>query len=302
MKWRVLRIGCTEVCIHPALLIYLTYAVLTGHGLFIGLALLSIFLHEMAHAGMAALLGQPPETIELTPLGAVMRLDEDHRLQGVKRFLTLAAGPAMTFLLCMLALWLGKRPGMPMIWGRILFLSNLSILLMNLLPVLPLDGGRMLALLLELLLPGRIVNRIMRWMGLLVGGGLIALNVFASWRLGGWNLSLAFAGCCILYASSAATITKAQAELRRFVDRKILLENRGICPSVCFSALHHTPVVKMVHLLPPGRIAWFACLEAGSMRNLGWMSEAELIQCYLRQPEITFGQAISLRYAEFGTE
>ena len=83
----------------------------------------------------------------------------------------------------------------------------------------------MLGLLLEKLLPLRIARLTIRTTGMTVGVMMILLNIYASLRLNGWNLSLAFAGCCMLYTSSVATTTHAAAELRYFMDRKIGLEH-----------------------------------------------------------------------------
>ncbi len=290
--WRVFSIGTTDVCIHPALPLYLLYAILTGHGAFAFLAVLSITLHEGAHAGVSALFGEKPASLELTPLGAVMRLEDDNRLPPLKRFLTLIAGPLMTFALCLAAIQMGKTSIGLQATAWPLFMCNLSILLLNLLPVLPLDGGRMLALILTELLPVRVVYRILRSLGLVIGAGLIGLNIYASWRFGGWNLSMAFAGCCILYASSMATLTQTQAELHQFMDRKISLERRECCPMTCFSVLHHIPVRKVVRSLPSGRPCCFLCIEAGSMAPLGWLTESELIQHYLQSPNATVSEAL----------
>ena len=78
--WRIASLGATEVRVHPVLSLYLAYAWLTGHGLFALLAFGSILLHELAHAACAAAFGQAPHCIEITPLGAVMRLEDENRL------------------------------------------------------------------------------------------------------------------------------------------------------------------------------------------------------------------------------
>lgn len=292
-RWRVLTLGITDVYLHPAMLVYALYAVVTGHGLFAAVSMLSILLHEGAHATAALVFGQPPRSIEITPLGAVMRLEDDSCLSPLKRVIMLLAGPVMTLLLCWLSLILTRRGLLSSVHGRMLFLSNISILLLNLLPALPLDGGRLLSLLLSMFLPLHAVHRTMQAVGSALGIGMIALNIYASWQLGGWNLSLAIAGCCLMYSAVAATTTQAMAELRQFMDRKIALERKGKAHVTWIAVLHMQPLRQLVRLLPPGKIAVFACIEAGSMRPLGWMPESEVIQQYLLQPEMTFGEAVS---------
>lgn len=291
-RWRILRIGPTDVYLHPAMLLYGLYALLTEHGLFMVLATSSILLHESAHALTAALFGQPPREIELTPLGAVMRLEDEDRLPPFKRSGMLLAGPGMTLLLAALALHLTKQGILASEAGRLLFMGNLSILLLNLLPALPLDGGRLLSLLLGLFWPSGAVTRVMRLVGSLLGIGLIGMNIYASSRLGGWNLSLAFAGCCLLYCAGAATTTQAMAEIRRFMDRKIRMERKGTLPIQPIAVLHTQTLRMLVRRLPPNRMSHYAILEAGTMNFLGELTELQIIGAYLQHPECSCGKLL----------
>lgn len=289
-RWRIASFAKTEICLHPAMVLYALYALLTGHGTFMLLASASILLHEGAHAAVAALCGHAPARIELTPLGAVMRMEDEERLPPLKRCCMLLAGPGLTLCLCWLALRATACGWMEADTGRLMFMSNLSILLLNLLPVLPLDGGRIATLILGLFLPRRIATRIMRGMTMLFGFGLIAANLWCSWKLGGWNLSLAFAGCCMLYSASAVHLTAAVEELRSFLDRKIHLERHGFTQVHCIAVLHNQPVQRLVKQLPHRRIALFCCFQAGSLKPVGWMTEFDLVQHYLQQPGALFGE------------
>ncbi len=266
---------------------------LCGHGAFSVISMLSILLHEGAHALAALLFGQAPACIELTPLGAVMKLEDETRLKPLKRTIMLLAGPAATMMLCYASFILTKRGVIGHEQAKMLFMSNLSILLLNLLPALPLDGGRLLSLLLGQFLSIHIVNKVMQVIGGLLGIGMIALNVYASWRLGGWNLSLAFAGCCLLYSSAMSTTTYAMQELRHFMDRKILLEHKGYIPVSWYMALHKEPLRKLVRQLPAGRAAMFVCIEQGSMKPMGWLTESAVIQRYLDSPEQCLADALN---------
>lgn len=292
-RWRIFSIGATDICIHPAILTYALYAWITGHLMFLLLAMASIALHEISHAVVSALCGQNPASIEITPLGAVMRLEDESKLPAGKRLLVLIAGPAATALLCHLSLWLTARGTLPAEYGRMLFMSNLSILLLNMLPVLPLDGGRLLALLMGMLMPQSVVARVMRCIGSIVGFGMILLNIAASWKYGGWNLSLAFTGCCIIYSAALSATTHAMTELRYFIDRKIALERKRCCKLAGYTALHTDSIRQLVRLLPPGKMAMFACVEAGSMRLLGWLPENDVIQRYLENPNMRFADALA---------
>lgn len=292
MRWRIFSIGPTDVCIHTAVPLFIAYAWLTGHGPLTAVALLSVLLHECAHAAAAALAGQPPRRLELTPLGAVMHLEDEVRLPPVKRLLMLLAGPAMTLLLCILALQLTGKGWLPLFLGRTIFLSNLSILVVNLLPALPLDGGRVLAMLLYRMLPAHMVGRVMRVIGTALGVMLIALNIHVSLRYGGWNLSLSMAGCCLMYSASAATTTMAMQQLKSLLDRKMRLEGRGHLPVRRVAILAGTPLHRAIRLLAPRSLTEFTLMELGTLKPLGMMTEERLIACYLDSPQMTCLEAM----------
>lgn len=288
-----------DVMLHPAIFLCMLYAGVTGHLLFTVTAFLSIVLHEGAHCLASIIFGEIPSCIEITPLGAVMRLEDEARLSPVKRFVVTLAGPLMTLALCWLAPKLVTWRVVSILLGQMVFLSNLSILMLNLLPVIPLDGGRFLNLLLERILPQSIVAKIQKAVSVATGIALILLNILFSWRNGGWNLSLAFAGCCIIYSASKYDMSRAMCEMRYFLDRKIMLERKGKVQTKCVSVLHSTPVSKLVRCLPPGKMAMFLCVEAGSGKLLGWLHESALIQTYLSSPAISLRQAIEAQNMRF---
>ena len=292
--WRVLTIGHMSVYLHPAVLPFAAYAIMLGHGMLWLMSMMSILVHEAAHALAAAAFGNAPAALELTPLGAVMLLEDELKLPPFKRASMLLAGPTASLVMAGLALWLTDRGWLTPAVGTQLFLCNIAIVMINLLPVFPLDGGRLLHLLLAGLLPAQLASKIMRMLGGIVGIGLIMLNIIVSVRHGGWNLSLAFAGCSILYSTAAALTTEKLRELRAFMDRKIALERRGYQPCRLLCAMGNYPLRRLLQALPGTRQVFCAVIEPESMALLGLLSENQLIQRYLDQPGITLSEALLL--------
>lgn len=294
MRRRICTIGQTEVYLHLATALFGAYVLLSGAWRTALAGFLSILLHEGAHALAATLLGQPPEEIEVTPMGAVMRLEDEERLPPLRRALMLAAGPVMTALLALLALQLTALGWMNMATGRALFLSNVTILMVNLLPALPLDGGRMLTLLLSCFLRAETVRRIVRTLGTVLGLAAIGGSLWLSWRFGGWNWSLAAAGCFLMYSAATATTTQAMAELRRLMDRKTLLEGRGYAPVRRVAVIADVPLHQAMRLLHPRRLTEFVVTERGTMRAIGVLTEAEAVGAWLDAPQMQCGEALRM--------
>lgn len=292
--WRFFSIGTTELKFHPMLALYGLYAAASGHGIYFLLSLISVALHECAHGICSAVLGNPPDCIELTPLGAVMRVEDEHRLSTIRHLIMLLAGPGTTFLLCIMSIYLVKVQWLSADLGRMLLMCNLAILIVNLLPVLPLDGGRLLALILGICFSLRIVARIMRIIGYSLGLGLIALNVLSSWKYGNWNLSLSFIGCTLLYCAHSALTTSAMAELRSFLERKIRLERHSRLRIKWMSTLEQVHLRQLVRQLPTNHFAVYLCLEAGTMKTMGALTEADVIKYYLEKPELKVGKLLKM--------
>lgn len=252
----------------------------------------SVIVHECAHAAVSAALGCPPEEIELSPLGAVMRLEDEMRLSPAKRAAVLAAGPAASFTLCAAAYamtshgWLGPDP------GRLLFLSNLAILLINLLPLLPMDGGRLMAMLLGLFVNSASVNSCMRWLGRIGGCMLTSAGVWHTWKTGVCNFSLIMLGCYVLYTSAVATTTRAMAELRGYLDRRICLERNEHMKCRWITALPGCRSREIIKAFPARRVCMIRVLEYGTFRTIGEIGEYELMEAYLRNPSCTVGEAL----------
>jgi Zn-dependent protease/CBS domain-containing protein len=158
------RIAGTQVRVHATFLLLLAWAAYTGYRaagaaaafsetLFFVCFFLCILLHEFGHIRMAARFGVRTPDVILLPIGGVARLEripEEHRQE---LFIALA-GPAVTVvIILLLAGWMllaGQgmvlrdplAGEMPFI-GRLL-VSNLLVLVFNLIPAFPLDGGRVL--------------------------------------------------------------------------------------------------------------------------------------------------------------
>lgn len=152
---------------------------LYGLGLSISL-FAAILLHEIGHAFVALHYGMPVRSITLMILGGVTEIQQDSATPK-ETFLVALAGPAVNIGLGLFFLLVARL--VPSTWADLMVFSllfgamNLLIAIFNLLPSMPLDGGRMLKAALSLgLEPGR-AARITGVIGrtLALAGGLFGL-------------------------------------------------------------------------------------------------------------------------------
>ncbi|MFG1699984.1 site-2 protease family protein [Nonomuraea sp. NPDC049309] len=115
--------------------------------LFAVLLYVSVLLHELAHSVLAKAYGLPVRRITLYLLGGVSEIEKEPPTPG-KEFMVAAAGPMLSLGLAGLGLladvFLINGGGILEVLTWQLWFANLIVGVFNLLPGLPLDGGRML--------------------------------------------------------------------------------------------------------------------------------------------------------------
>ncbi len=105
-----------------------------------------VLLHELSHSIVARAFRLPVRRILLWPLGGFSEIEQEPPTPG-QEFLISAAGPAMSLALAGIGYGLIEllhTQGIPRVVLDRLVLVNLVVAVFNLLPGLPLDGGRVL--------------------------------------------------------------------------------------------------------------------------------------------------------------
>jgi Zn-dependent protease/CBS domain-containing protein len=113
---------------------------------FVVLLYVSVLVHELSHSVVARGFGLPVRRILLWPLGGFSEIEREPQTPG-REFLVSAAGPALSLLLAAGGWGLTHVVTAGTIGGTLisqLMWANLIVGGFNLLPGLPLDGGRML--------------------------------------------------------------------------------------------------------------------------------------------------------------
>lgn len=140
---KLFSIGGTEIKCSPFLLMILPAAIVMGRISTVMIAFLSLCVHEAAHAMAAARVGCPVRSIEIQPFGFVARLDLSEASAGDAAAIFLAGPVASAALAAFSSLAESLFP-VYAASGLGLKEFNLVVAAVNLLPAVPLDGGRLL--------------------------------------------------------------------------------------------------------------------------------------------------------------
>jgi Zn-dependent protease len=199
-SWRLGRVAGIPIFVHWTFLILIAWVVLahwlqgnnvatTLEGVVFVLALFGcVVLHELGHALAARRYGVPTADITLLPIGGVARLQRIPE-QPSQELVVALAGPAVNVAIVAVLWVLGVRlPGGmsdPQHWVEARFWPkllevNVILVLFNLLPAFPMDGGRVLRALLALRLEYARATRIAASVGqmMAIGFGLLGLVFF----------------------------------------------------------------------------------------------------------------------------
>lgn len=152
--------------------------------IFLALVIGSIFLHELGHAWGCLVQGIPVRRIMLYGGGGFC--EPVRSISARQDELVVAMGPIVNLTLWAVAsLLLPYLPGGQFAWAvSMLAWINLFLALFNLLPVMPLDGGKLFQLALIRVLPPVLATRIAGGVGLTIAVFWVPMMVLSYFTLG----------------------------------------------------------------------------------------------------------------------
>ncbi len=126
--------------VHPSILLLVALCLIFNRFVLLFNYLSALFLHEMAHVFVATRRGYELKMIRLNVFGISVELDED--VSDRDSFAVNIAGPILNLLLCLVCMSLYWIFPKSIQYLNVFCMSNLTIALFNLLPIYPLDGGK----------------------------------------------------------------------------------------------------------------------------------------------------------------
>lgn len=219
-----------RIQIHPAFVLYfLCIGMLSSRDTCIS-TLLALLFHELGHCVACFAIHEKISKITLTPFGGTIQYAQGTiPRKGLKGFCVALAGPLINYIMLLsLALkpvqsFLGQSA------ARLFAAANLSMLLLNLLPIFPLDGGRMLFCIGYYLFPVTNLIAFLSNLGICVGLIFIALAIYGIRVYSVLNFSLVFIGFYI-FICARQSARAALAESTYAIIQERMQKQQGIRP------------------------------------------------------------------------
>ncbi len=274
-----------RIKISPTFLSYLFFVACTVSVQACAAMVAALAVHEFSHYGVARALGEPLERIELAPFGGVMRYAPGRSAsKGLRGVLIAAAGPAGNYALIVLTGPLSGVLGEAL--SRQMIYANLSMLVINLLPALPLDGGSILFSLGYFWFGVARMVRVLCALGVLFGVGLVLTALYGVMQLGTANVTLLIAGVYLMVCAFKSRSVMLSQNVYTVIHERMARED-GLRRVTLYALPQETPVIGTLPCLARSDYAMFVI--DGNPRQL--IDERTICQILLKDPQSILDQA-----------
>lgn len=290
-SWR-LTYGGVRLSVHPLYVAALALAVYLGFGVEALVILLSLFMHELAHVLIAWLMGLRIEEVALTPFGGLAKLEGALEQDPQAEAIVALAGPCQSFLLAGLAIFLAGSDFWDQKLLRFCFEANANLAFFNLIPALPLDGGRALRGVLAQRWGLRRASHWLGWCGRICGLLMAAAAVMVLAGSGRLYLTPLLGGLFVSWQAGREVAEATYRSYRQFLQKRHRLIERRVMAAGQLVALATTPLGEVLGHLAQSRYHLVMVVDEG-LQPLGLLTEADLMRGFQTLgPRVSVGELL----------
>lgn len=236
----------------------------------------AVILHEAAHAWMAQRLGFTVSEIRLLPFGGVAHIADLSEADCRQDIWIAVAGPVVSALLALVSFTLYIRSGQSSEWLEVFYRANGMLLLFNLLPALPLDGGRIMRSCLTLGYGLAQATTYVLWLSWGIASLLAAGSVYRYVVHQEVHLTVLLAALFI-YRVAAKEHWLARLSLwRALAGKKALLQAKGFLPTVHLTVTPDVVVADIVRLFRPHQYHILLVIRPEDAAYYGVLTETQI--------------------------
>jgi stage IV sporulation protein FB len=210
----------------------------------------AVILHEAAHVFVAVTLGYRVKEVELLPFGAVARIERLNEAGSLNEIMIAAAGPLTSFGLAVISYMLAQE--LALFKNTLLFFYQVNLMLafFNMLPALPLDGGRILRAVLTLRKGSDycLATRQVVFLSYVVSAALFGWAVVQYLIESSINITVLFAAIFLCATAKGELNIAGFRAMRHLSGKKALLAAKNIMLTSHFTAFHLASLGEVIRL------------------------------------------------------
>lgn len=286
MSWRLFKFHKLEISLHPFFLLLIFLWILAGLPLQTLFLFILVLGHELTHTLAANVCGLHISKVELFPFGGVGYLTKPLEFNPQKEVIVAGAGPLFNFII-FLFLWNYRNGlyGLPIYPDpslvTFLIRANLFLLFFNLLPGLPLDGGRVVRALLTARLGLYKATEAAVSAGKCLGAIFFLLGLFLSY-FDYLNLSLSLMGIFLYSAAGREQQTAIYTFLRYLLRKEKALKKNKVLKGEQLVALESTTILEVLKFFKPAKYHQVLVLNQ-TCRVMDLLSESQLLEAAMKK-------------------
>ncbi len=240
---KITRYLYIHILIAPMLILAYTF----GSQMTFFISFCVVLIHELSHLVVAVLVGADVKSIIILPFGMTLRLSGDIVRYPKKEILIALAGPLSNAIMLAIAGLFLKNHADDL--NFLLFvIINWSVLLLNLVPVPPLDGGRIMrAILIKsmgIMNSAKIIRKISRiFIALIFSLGIILLIKTRG------NPSLCIIGGFLAFSLIEEKKSSDLLIMNEMIYEKEKFKNHSLIPTSTLTVSYKTPAQKVIKKL-----------------------------------------------------
>lgn len=272
---------------HPLFVIVMLTSLLTGFFVELVTLFSIVVIHELGHVIAARAFRWRIAEVQLLPFGGVMVAEEQGTTPASEDMIVALAGPLQNGLLIIAALIFHRIGWWQSDWSDYFIRANVMIGCFNLLPIMPLDGGKLMQSLVSFSMNYYRSIIYCTWFGL-IASALLALTSFITIETVGIQLNLLMISLFLFYANIYHLRHVPYHYIRFLVNRPLRAREwiaHGVraCPIVV-SKSH--PIRDIIHMFMREKYHLIYVInERGAIQAV--VPEQRLITSFLQEKERT---------------
>jgi len=227
-----------KIKLNPLFFIVFILMALLGYLTEYVLILISIILHELGHIGISLLFGWQVHGITILPAGLKASVTESG-CSKIKNILIYLSGPCVNVCIILAGIFLWNINFCDRKITETIILSNIYLLIFNMLPVLPMDGGKALREFLSCFFGLYRADAVIKKVSLFIVMLIMFFGLF-QFIENPRNFTLIAVGTYLLYVMKTEKTEAALMSMRNILYRHKRLQKKGIYPLRSLAVLKQT--------------------------------------------------------------